>query len=72
MKSRQRKKLIKKSLFKVDLASIPDELTLEEWYEFLNKFGLIIYDSAYKADKVEIYPKCNTKAFRYVEFKTIK
>ena len=71
MKARQRKKLIKKSMFVVDIASIPKDLTFEEWYELLDKFGIIVYDSNYKANKVEVHPKRNTRLFRYVEVKSL-
>ena len=71
MKARQRKKLIKKSMFVVDVASIPKELTVDEWYELLDKFGIIVYDSSYKANKVEVVPKRNTRLFKYVEFKSL-
>jgi hypothetical protein len=71
MKARQRKKLIKKSMFVVDVASIPEGLALDEWYELLDKFGIIVYDSRYKADKVEVHPKRNTRLFRYVEVKSL-
>lgn len=70
MNKRIRKKLRKESYIRVDICSIPRDMDIDHWYEFVIKHGLILWDSKLGGIEPKIYPKKNTRVFKIVD-KTI-
>ena len=63
MKNRQRKKLIKKSILLIDIASIPYGVSIEQVVKTAKEKGVLLYDSK-KGKEPSVYPQKNIKAFK--------